>query len=116
MEQPTLLVQKMHPLAVIPSYQYHSAGLDLSSVETCTIFAHGKRIVGTGLRVAIPTGHYGRIAPRSGIAATHFIDVGAGVIDEDYRGEICVLLFNFGNDDYHINAGDRIVINKLNNI
>ena len=51
---------------------------------------------------------YGRIAPRSGLALKKFIDVGAGVIDSDYRGEIGVILFNFGNEDFEINMGDKI--------
>lgn len=66
--------------------------------------------------MALTEGTYGRIgnhvywilAPRSGLAAKNFIDVGAGVIDEDYRGEICVLLFNFGDNDFKVNYGDRI--------
>ena len=45
--------------------------------------------------MAIPEGYYGRVAPRSGLAVKNFIDVGAGVIDSDYRGEVKVLLFNF---------------------
>ena len=57
----------------------------------------------------IPIGNYGRIAPRSGLAAKNFIDVGAGVIDSDYRGEVKVLLFNFDpNSDFKIEKGDRI--------
>jgi dUTPase len=50
--------------------------------------------------MAIPEGHYGRIAPRSGLAAKHHIDTGAGVIDSDYRGPLKVLLFNLGQTDY----------------
>lgn len=50
----------------------------------------------------------GRVAPRSGLAAKHFIDTGAGVIDADYRGEVKVLLFNFSEVDFTINEGDRI--------
>ena len=50
--------------------------------------------------MAIPEGHYGRVAPRSGLAAKHHIDTGAGVIDSDYRGPLKVLLFNLGQDDY----------------
>ena len=57
---------------------------------------------------AIPVGNYGRIAPRSGLAAKHSIDVGAGVIDADYRGELKVLLFNFADKDFSINPCDRI--------
>lgn len=52
--------------------------------------------------VAIPSKHYGRVAPRSGLASKHYIDVGAGVIDEDYRGELKVLLFNFSNKDFYV--------------
>lgn len=62
----------------------------------------------TGLAFAIPVGNYGRIAPRSGLAAKHSIDVGAGVIDADYRGEVRVLLFNHSDIDFAINEGDRI--------
>lgn len=65
-------------------------------------------MVGTGLKMAIPTGYYGRVAPRSGLAVKNFIDVGAGVIDEDYRGELKVLLFNFGDQEFTVNKGDRI--------
>lgn len=50
--------------------------------------------------MAIPEGNYGRIAPRSGLAAKHHIDTGAGVIDSDYRGPLKVLLFNLGQTDY----------------
>jgi dUTP pyrophosphatase len=59
-------------------------------------------LVSTGLQIALPPNHYGRVAPRSGLASKHFIDVGAGVIDEDYRGEIKVLLFNFGENDFQV--------------
>uniref|UniRef100_A0A183BST5 Deoxyuridine 5'-triphosphate nucleotidohydrolase n=1 Tax=Globodera pallida TaxID=36090 RepID=A0A183BST5_GLOPA len=65
-----------------------AAGADLCSAESCIVPAKGKVLVSTGLRVAIPSGHYGRVAPRSGLAVKHSIDVGAGVIDTDYRGEL----------------------------
>lgn len=65
-------------------------------------------MVGTGLAFGIPEGNYGRIAPRSGLAAKHSIDVGAGVIDSDYRGEVKVLLFNFSDTDFGVSEGDRI--------
>ena len=58
--------------------------------------------------MSMPSSCYGRIAPRSGLALKKFIDVGAGVIDEDYRGEIGVVLFNFGNDDFEVNMGDKV--------
>ena len=56
----------------------------------------------------MPTGCYGRIAPRSGLALKKFIDVGAGVVDEDYRGELGVILFNFGDEDFQRNMGNKI--------
>ena len=58
--------------------------------------------------MAIPVGNYGRVAPRSGLACKNFIDVGAGVVDSDYRGEVKVLLFNFGEQEFKVNPGDRI--------
>ena len=58
--------------------------------------------------MALPPGCYGRIAPRSGLALKKFIDVGTGVIDADYRGEVGVILFNFGKEDFVVNMGDRI--------
>lgn len=62
----------------------------------------------TGLSIACPTGTYGRVAPRSGLAVKKFIDVGAGVIDADYRGEVGVVLFNFGVEDFFVTTGDRV--------
>lgn len=62
--------------------------------------ARGKAVVPTGLAIAIPHGTYARIAPRSGLAVKHFVDTGAGVVDEDYRGEVGVVLFNHGDQDF----------------
>ena len=62
----------------------------------------------TGLALAMPPDCYGRVAPRSGLALKRFVDIGAGVIDSDYRGELGVILFNFGDEDFTINMGDRI--------
>ena len=58
--------------------------------------------------MATPPGTYARIAPRSGLAHKKFIDVGAGVIDADYRGVVGVILFNFGEEDFAVAPGDRI--------
>ena len=62
----------------------------------------------TGIAIACPTGTYGRVAPRSGLAVKKFIDTGAGVIDADYRGEVGVVLFNFSDQDFSVKVGDRI--------
>ena len=85
-----------------------AAGYDLSAAHTAVVPARGKCLVKTGLAMAIPNGCYGRVAPRSGLALKKFIDVGAGVIDSDYRGELGVILFNFSDEDFVINMGDRI--------
>ena len=85
-----------------------AAGYDLSAAESAVVPAHGKCLVKTGIAIAIPPDCYGRIAPRSGLAIKRFIDVGAGVIDSDYRGEIGVVLFNFSDEDFCISMGDRI--------
>ena len=81
---------------------------DLAAAQAAVVPAHGKVLVKTGLAMALPPGCYGRIAPRSGLALKKFIDVGAGVIDSDYRGELGVILFNFGNEDFVINQGDKV--------
>eukprot|EP00892_Ulva_mutabilis_P005048 jgi/Ulvmu1/2915/UM147_0013.1 len=106
---PTLKVKLLKDNAKLPSRgSSGAAGYDLSSAEACTIPARGKYIVSTGVSVAIPPECYGRVAPRSGLAAKHSIDVGAGVIDCDYRGELKVILFNFSDQDFEVKEGDRI--------
>ena len=63
-----------------------AAGCDLAVAQAAVVPTHGKCLVKTGLAMALPPNCYGRIAPRSGLALKKFIDVGAGVIDRDYRG------------------------------
>ncbi|NXW45421.1 DUT protein, partial [Nyctiprogne leucopyga] len=77
-----------------------AAGYDLYSAYDCVIPPMEKAVVKTDIQIALPSGCYGRVAPRSGLAAKHFIDVGAGVIDEDYRGNVGVVLFNFGKETF----------------
>ena len=62
----------------------------------------------TGLSIPFPPGLYARIAPRSGLALKKFIAVGAGAVDSDYRGDVGVVLFNHGDQDFQIKMGDRI--------
>jgi dUTP pyrophosphatase len=100
---------KLHVEAKLPTRgSRHSAGLDLYSIESLIIPAHGRAGVRTGLSVAIPGGFYGRVAPRSGLAVRHGLDVLAGVIDSDYRGEIICALINHGDGPLEIEAGMRI--------
>ena len=85
-----------------------SVGLDFQSAHDHTVPAGDKATIGTGLAITIPKGVYGRIAPRSGLAAKHMIDIGAGVIDPDYTGEIKVVILNHSNSDFVIKKGDKI--------
>ncbi|NWQ63518.1 DUT protein, partial [Neopipo cinnamomea] len=85
-----------------------AAGYDLYSAYDYVIPPMEKAVVKTDIQIALPSGCYGRVAPRSGLAAKHFIDVGAGVIDEDFRGNVGVVLFNFGKETFEVKKGDRI--------
>lgn len=85
-----------------------AAGYDLYASENAIIPARGQGMVLTDISIAVPIGTYGRVAPRSGLAVKHGISTGAGVIDADYRGEVKVVLFNHGENDFEVKAGDRI--------
>jgi len=85
-----------------------AAGYDLYAAEDKIIESGKRACVKTDIQIEVPSGTYGRVAPRSGLAAKHGIDVGAGVIDKDYRGNVMVLLFNFGDASFDVKRGDRI--------
>ncbi|XP_015198511.2 deoxyuridine 5'-triphosphate nucleotidohydrolase, mitochondrial isoform X2 [Lepisosteus oculatus] len=85
-----------------------AAGYDLYSAYDYSIPPLEKTVVKTDIQIAVPPGCYGRVAPRSGLAAKHFIDVGAGVVDEDYRGNVGVVLFNFSKETFEVKKGDRV--------
>ena len=106
---PKLQIKKLVANALIPKQgSAFAAGFDLHALVDTVVPAHGKCLISTGISMAIPYGNYGRIAPRSGLACKHMIDVGAGVIDADYRGEVKVLLFNLGDKEFEVKAEDRI--------
>jgi dUTP pyrophosphatase len=105
----TIAVKKLRFDAIIPTRgSKDAAGLDLYAVDYITIPAGGRVLVPTGISISIPKNTYFRIAPRSGLAYKSGIDVLAGVIDSDYRGEIKVLLINLSKDVFSIARGDRI--------
>ncbi|NDD63432.1 MAG: dUTP diphosphatase [Acidobacteria bacterium] len=85
-----------------------SAGADLHAIDGVRLAPGERRLVPTGISVEIPSGYYGRIAPRSGLAVRHGIDTLAGVVDSDYRGEINVLLVNLGDAPVELSGGERI--------
>jgi dUTP pyrophosphatase len=95
----------------LPAYESDgAAGLDLRAAEACEIAAGGRALVPTGLSIALPSGFEGQVRPRSGLAAKHGVTVlnTPGTIDSDYRGEVKVILVNFGDQSFRIARGDRI--------
>ncbi len=113
----TLLVKKLNSSAYVPSRGSPlAAGYDMCSSVDTTIKSGCRGLVDTGIAFTVPYGTYGRIAPRSGLAVKKGIQVGAGVIDRDYTGEVKVVLFNHGEEDFEIKKGDRIaqlIIEKI---
>jgi dUTP pyrophosphatase len=99
----------------LPTYQSeHAAGLDLVAAvpaDAPVIIAPGERAtIPTGIAIALPPGSEGQIRPRSGLARRHGITVlnSPGTVDADYRGELHVILVNFGHDSFTIERGTRI--------
>lgn len=85
-----------------------SAGLDLRADEAALIEPGHRRMISTGLVIALPERHAGLIKPRSGLAVKHGIDVLAGIIDPDYRGVVKVVLINHGDTFFAVQPGDAI--------
>jgi dUTP pyrophosphatase len=85
-----------------------SAGYDLKSCEDNVIPARSHKAIKTGIQVRLPSNTYGRIASRSGLSFKHGIEVGAGVVDEDYCNELMVILHNHSDEDFKVEEGARI--------
>ena len=104
-----LRFKRLDPRAVLPKRGSRlAAGLDVCSIEEITLGPHERVLARTGLAVAIPEGFYGRVAPRSGLAVKIGLDVLAGVIDSDYRGELCCVLYNTSYAEMSLPAGSKI--------
>lgn len=116
-EVQSLRFKRLDPRATLPTRgSSHAAGLDIYSIEDVVIEPNQRALVPTGLAVAIPAGYYGRVAPRSGLATKKGLDVLAGVIDADYRGEIRCLLYNAGDEAIQLPAQSKIcqlIIEKI---
>lgn len=105
----SLRFKQLDPRAVLPQRgSALAAGLDVCGIEELEIAPRQRVMARTGLAVAIPPGFYGRVAPRSGLAAKNGLDVLAGVIDSDYRGEIVCVLYNTGDETIKLPAGSKI--------
>lgn len=106
---PALQIKLLSSTAKAPTRgSAHAAGYDLYASKATTVPARGKVLVDTDISIAVPANTYGRVAPRSGLASKHSIDVGAGVIDADYRGPVKVLLFNLSEVDFKVEVGERV--------
>jgi dUTP pyrophosphatase len=112
LEESVLRVKRLTETAKLPSRGSQGAvGYDLHAdlpQGFVSIMPGTRAVIPTGIAVAIPEGCYGRVAPRSGLALRHGLDVLAGVVDPDYRGEVMVILQNNGADLVTIARGDRI--------
>ena len=109
----TLTVHRLPHAADLPLPAYGTdgaAGLDLRAAEAVDLAPGARAAVPTGLRIALPAGHEGQVRPRSGLARRHGVTVlnSPGTVDEDYRGEVQVLLVNLGTEPHRIERGDRM--------
>ena len=113
MDRPSLSIQRLTPLAVIPEYQSpEAAGLDLhAAIESPVVLEPGDLgRIALGFAMAIPPGFEAQIRPRSGLASRHGITLpnAPGTIDSDYRGEVLIPLINLGRESFMIEPGMRI--------
>lgn len=101
-------IQKLSEDAILPKRgTVDSAGYDLYSTTSLTMMPWTRKLIPLDLIINVPKEHYGRIAPRSGLALKG-IDVAAGVIDSDYLGNVGVILVNNSDVEYNVSKGDRI--------
>ena len=85
-----------------------AAGYDLYSAQTLMVPARGGQLISTDLQMEIPKGCYGRIASKSRLTLEYTLEVGAGVIDPDYRGIVKIFLYNHGQHNYWVRIGEPI--------
>ena len=107
----TLEIALVHPDAIAPARTRRGdAGYDLRATERVSIPQDGRRLVGTGVAIALPDGVAGLVTPRSGLAIEHGLTLlnAPGLIDPNYRGELRVVMHNSGDHRYTVEIGDRI--------
>jgi dUTP pyrophosphatase len=112
-ERVEVQVKRLNNGAGLPLPNYASdgaAGMDICAAESLTLKIGKRQAVATGLAFAIPHGYEVQVRPRSGLALKHGITClnTPGTIDSDYRGEVKVILANLGDEEFHIERGDRI--------
>ena len=107
-----LPIKRLDPTVELPTYAYEGdAGLDLRANESVDIPPHERRLVSTGLAIALPDGYAGFVQPRSGMALKHGLSIAntPGLIDAHYRGELKIIAVNLDSSEtIHIEKGERI--------
>ncbi len=106
-----LKIKKLDPEAVVPEYKFdHDAGMDLYALEDGAMAPGHRMLARTGIAIALPEGTEAQIRPRSGLALKHGVTVlnSPGTIDEQYRGEVGVILINHGLTDFSFSKGERL--------
>lgn len=106
-----LRIVPLSPTAVVPQRAHDGdAGFDLVADVDVSIRPGEHALVGTGIAIALPAGTVGLVCPRSGLAAKRGVTVlnAPGIVDENYRGEVKVILVNHSDDDFRVHPGDRI--------
>jgi len=112
-------IKKIKDNAVIPKYAHEGdAGVDLYSTEDYTLKPGERTLVSTGIKIALPPGHEAQVRPKSGLAIKHGISVvnTPGTVDAGYRGEVCCIVINHGNEEFKIEKEKKIaqmVFNKV---
>jgi dUTP pyrophosphatase len=104
-------IKKLHSDAMLPSYAHgglEDAGMDLRALERVVLTPGAAKAVSTGIAIELPSGYEAQVRPRSGLALKNSVTVNFGTIDPGYRGEIRVVMFNLGANDYVIEKWDRI--------
>jgi dUTP pyrophosphatase len=106
----TLKFEKTHVDAILPVKNHdNDTGMDVTSIEDITVPARGSAIVGVGLKFAyIEPGFWVKVEGRSGLGFKHGIMPHSGIIDEGYRGDAGVKLYNLTDVDYNVKAGERV--------
>lgn len=108
---PKVKIVQLHKDLPLPSYQTPgSAAMDIHAAEDKILRCGEVALVSTGLKVALPQGYELQIRPRSGLALKHGVTFlnSPGTLDEDYRGELKLIMVNHGKQDFHIRRGDRV--------
>ena len=107
----TVKFRRIDPAATLPSYAHPGdAGMDIRSIEDLVIDPGARKLVHTGLVMMLPPGYEAQVRPRSGLALRNGVTVlnTPGTIDEGYRGEVGVVLANFGSEPFRIEKGSKI--------